>query len=78
MPTINHAAAILRWWEQVEANGGVDSVDQIATVSTMLFGCHRWLEVYAEEASPSETSRIIQIRDELEGWLSKRGAVFRG
>ena len=78
MPTTNHAAAILRWWDQVESNGGLNSVDQVATVSTMLFGCYRWLEACAEDAVPWETEKITEIRDALEGWMNERGAVFRG
>lgn len=66
MPTSNHASAVLRWWEQVEKEGGLSSVKQSATVSTMLFGCHRWLELHAGQSSAAEVSEIERITSELE------------
>src|SRR5690554_2167129 len=51
MPTSNHAPAIVHWWTQVKKDGGLAAVNQSATVSTMLFGCHRWLELHADQSS---------------------------
>lgn len=73
----NHAAAILRWREQVEQYfGGVESFDQSATISTMLFGCQSWLRVHAAGASEAEIRQIEAIKAELEDWLERRGLVF--
>lgn len=73
----NHAPAILRWRDQVERiHGGLDAINQSATVSTMLFGCRSWLRDYAADAADEEIERIDAIRAELEGWLAKRGLKF--
>ena len=78
MPNSNHAPAILHWWEQVEKDGGIGTVSQSATVSTMLFGCHRWLESYGDQSSGPEVSEIRHIKDQLEHWMSARGKTFEG
>lgn len=77
MPTSNHAPAIVHWWTQVKKDGGLAAVNQSATVSTMLFGCHRWLELHADQSS-AEVSEIKRIKDELESWMSIRGKTFEG
>ena len=78
MPIFNHAPAILHCWEQVERDGGIATVSQSATVSTMLFGCNRWLESHADQSSAPDVSEIRRIKDELEKWLSARGKTFEG
>jgi hypothetical protein len=78
MSTSDHASAILRWWDHVEKDGGLATIEQSATVSTMLFGCHRWLEAYGDQSAASEVSEIRRIRDELENWMSVRGKSFEG
>ena len=77
MPTSNHAPAIVHGWTQVKKDGGLAAVNQSATVSTMLFGCHRWLELHADQSS-AEVSEIKRIKDELESWMSIRGKTFEG
>lgn len=74
MPS-NHFAAIVRWREQLDALGpGLESFDQAATVSTMLFGCQTWLEHHAATASVPDVGRIQRIKTELELWLTKHYA----
>lgn len=73
----NHSSAIIRWRDQLDAlGGGLEGFDQAATVSTMLFGCHSWLRHHAGGASPEETTRMEQIKVELEKWMSGRGLTF--
>ena len=73
----NHASAIIRWRDQLdELGGGLVAFDQSATVSTMLFGCHSWLEHHAATASADETARMERIKAELEKWMSARGLTF--
>lgn len=74
----NHASAVLRWWEQVQKEGGLGRVSQSATVSTMLFGCYRSLEEHTDSMTASEASEISRIRDELHDWMSRQGKVFKG
>lgn len=78
MTAFNHARAILHWWEQVEKAGGLTTIEQPATVSTMLFGCHRWLSVHSHLSSAEEVSKIEHIKRELENWMSTRGMSFQG
>lgn len=73
----SHAAAIIRWRDQVtNISGGLDKVEQSATVSTMLFGCHSWLEKHGERSPPEVVTRIEVIKAELEDWMQTRGLTF--
>lgn len=78
MAVFNHAPAIVHWWAQVEKEGGLSKLEQSATVSTMLFGCHRWLSVHAHRSHPEEVTEIEHIKTELENWMSIRGKRFQG
>lgn len=70
------ASAIIRWRDHLESQpGGLPAFDQSYTVSTMLFGCHRYLAAYATDAS-SEKERIETIKGELETWMRERGYVY--
>lgn len=72
----NFAPAIIRWRDHLETQpGGLSAFDQSYTVSTMLFGCHRYLAAHAPDVSP-EKDRIEAIRGELEGWMRERGYVY--
>ena len=72
-------SAIVRWREQLDQmGGGLAAFEQSATVSTMLFGCRRWIETKAGVAAAGDVERIQHIRDELEHWLEKRGLTFTG
>jgi hypothetical protein len=72
-----HASAIIRRRDQVTAIlGGLDQVEQSATISTMLFGCHSWLEKHASDSTPEVVRRIEEIKTELEGWMRSRGLNF--
>jgi hypothetical protein len=76
MPT-NHAPAIIRWREQLDRQpGGLAAFEQSSTVSTILFGCHRWLDTHAQAASEEERSQIESIVAELEEWMRQRGKIF--
>jgi hypothetical protein len=55
--------------------GGFGEFDQSHTVSTMLFGCHRYLEAHGTEVSP-EKERIEAIMAELEAWMAERGHSY--
>lgn len=75
--TKNHAAAIIRWREEVDRlGGGLDKFEQSATVSTMLFGCHSWLDRHSDTAAAEEISGIQKIKAELESWMQARGRTF--
>lgn len=78
MPASDYAPAIRHWWAHVEKNGGLASYEQSATVSTMLFGCNRWLELNAGKSSAQDISEIERIRDELCNWIKLRGKTYRG
>jgi hypothetical protein len=62
----------------VEKAGGLSIVEQSATVSTMLFGCHRWMTVHSHLSSAEEVSKIEAIKRELENWMTTRGKSFQG
>lgn len=78
MPVSNYPAAIRAWWEQVQRDGGIAEFGQSATVSTMLFGCHRWLESNPDQSAGTEMSEILDIKDQLEDWMRLRGKTFKG
>lgn len=78
MPTSTHASAIIRWRSEVEKNGGISQFEQSATVTTMLFGCHRWLESQAATADHNVVRSIEVIKGELEQWLADRGLRYAG
>ena len=71
----DYAPAILHWREYVtKVYGGLDAFEQSSTISTMLFGCDRWLEQYGEDQQYDDTRvRIEVIRSELEAWMQQRG-----
>lgn len=74
---INHGPAILRWWQHLERQpGGLAAFEQSHTVSTMLFGCHRWLSTNGKDASEEERRSIEAIRAELEDWMIQRGLQY--
>lgn len=73
----NHAAAIIRWRDQLDELGeGLEAFEQSATVSTMLFGCHSWFKHHADTALPEDANRMERINAELENWMSVRGHTF--
>lgn len=73
----NHASAIIRWRDQLDKlGGGLETFDQSATVSTMLFGCHSWLKHHAGSASAEEAANMTRIKAELETWMSVRGLRY--
>lgn len=73
----DHAPAILRWREYVaKLYGGLDAFDQSSTISTMLFGCDRWLEEYGASEQDDTRERIKTIRAELEAWMGQRGLTI--
>lgn len=73
----NHASAIIRWHDQLDAlGGGLEAFEHSATVSTMLFGCYSWLKHHAATASAEEAVRMHQITAELEKWMGVRGLTF--
>lgn len=78
MPASDYAPAIRHWWAHVEKNGGLASYEQSATVSTMLFGCNRWLELNAGNSSAQDISEIERIKDELHNWIKLRGKTYSG
>lgn len=78
MPTSTHASAIIHWRSEVEKNGGMSHFEQSATVTTMLFGCHRWLEFHAATADHDVVRSIEAIKNELEQWLADRGQRYAG
>jgi hypothetical protein len=70
------ASAIIRWRDHLDSQtGGLGGFDQSYTVSTMLFGCHRYLEAHGTEVSP-EKERIDAIKAELEAWMAERGYSY--
>lgn len=73
----NHfASAIIRWRDHLESQpGGLSAFEQSYTVSTMLFGCHRYLSAHEADAS-AEKERIETIKGELEAWMLDRGYVY--
>ena len=74
---VNAAAAIISWREHLEQHGGgLASYEQSFTVSTMLFGCHRWLDRHGVDAPPAQAERIAEIRHELEDWMVQRGLTY--
>lgn len=76
---LHAAAAIISWREHLEQHGGgLASYEQSYTVSTMLFGCHQWLDRHSADASPNQTRRIEEIRYELEEWMGQRGLAYNG
>ncbi len=78
MSEYDHAPAILQWWAHVQKNGGLAATERSATVSTMLFGCYRWLELQDDISSPPHAAQIEFIKNELENWMSARGLFFKG
>jgi hypothetical protein len=77
MPSMNHAPAILRWWEGVtKQEGGLGAFEQSATISTMLFACNRWLSTNAGSSTASEIAQIERIKSELGGWMDDHGLQF--
>lgn len=73
----NHAAAIIRWRDQLDDLGIELTSQKSATVSTMLFGCIRWLEANPADQSALAT-RISGIKAELEQLLADQGVPFVG
>lgn len=77
--TSDRVFAIRRWRQQVsDLPGGLEAFEQPQTVSTMLFGCYRWLESGGAELRSEEKSEIEAIVVELEEWMSRRGVKFLG
>jgi hypothetical protein len=62
--TKDHSAAILHWRRYADL-----VTAQRATVTTMLFGCERWLDQYPREWETTVGYQIRQIKAELEAWL---------
>ncbi|WP_449397210.1 hypothetical protein [Devosia riboflavina] len=76
---ISAAAAIISWRDHLEQHGGgLASNEQSFTVSTMLLGCHQWLDRHAVDAPPAQAERIAEIKRELEDWLGQRGLTYNG
>lgn len=69
-------SAILGWRDNIEKHqGGLDDVKETATISTMLFGCRRWLAAHGsdQDTDPEITRRLETVEAELTEWLRKRG-----
>lgn len=64
-----YASAILRWRQYA---GPADTWPS-AAVSTILFGCQRWLEKNGTTAAQATREQVLTIQDELEAWLAERG-----
>jgi hypothetical protein len=47
-----------------------------ATVTTMLFGCHHWLQHHSDSAAGDTLDRIQFVKRELETWLAERGLQY--
>ena len=78
MPAPNYALAIRHWWEHVEKQGGMSTVTQPATVSTMLFACRRWLDTQADRAEAEEVEQMKKIESSLEAWMEAQGRTYLG
>jgi hypothetical protein len=76
MPS-NHASAILRWYQHIQQQPDGLAGAASATVTTMLFGCHHWLEHHSGSAAPDTLDRIHRVKHELETWLAERGLEYR-
>jgi hypothetical protein len=68
-----YASAILHWRQYA---GSADTWSS-AAVSTILFGCERWIEKNGPNADQVTRERVVTIKDELEAWLAERGAEAR-
>lgn len=67
MTTSNYPSAILRWREAVERQEGeLSGFEEPATISTILFGCNRWLEAQSVVAVSEDAAAIRRIKAELE------------
>ena len=64
-----YASAILRWRQYA---GSADTWSR-AAVSTILFGCQRWMEKNGPTADHVTREQILTIQSELEAWLAERG-----
>ena len=73
----DYSRAILNWRENVtKIHGGLDAFDQSPTISTMLFGCNRWLEEHEEDQHDDIRRRIVDIKSELEAWKRQRNLTI--
>lgn len=67
-----YAPAILRWRQYA---GHVDTWPS-ATVSTMLFGCQRWVELHSLSADEATREQVLSVKTELEVWVAQRSAAL--
>lgn len=70
----DYAAAVIHWRRHLH------DIDQVssATVSSMLFACHRWIESNPDGAESVEGRSVLDVKIELELWLSSRGLKYLG
>ena len=65
-----YAAAILRWRQYA----GPTTTWTGAAVSTILFGCQRWIELNSTTADEATREHVLAIQDELEVWIAQQAA----
>lgn len=62
-----YLSAILRWRQYA---GPVDTWNT-AAVSTILFGCQRWIEIEGSTADQATREQVLAIQSELEAWTGE-------
>ena len=63
-----YALAILRWRQYA---GPADTWSS-AAVSTILFGCQRWMETNGLTSDKATREQILAIKHELDAWVDRR------
>lgn len=63
-----YVSAILHWRQYA---GPADTWSG-AAVSTILFGCNRWMEMNSSAADEATREQVLAIKDELEAWVVER------
>ena len=66
-----YASAVLRWRQYA---GPADTWSS-AAVSTILFGCERWIEKNGSTADQATREQVLTIKEELEAWVAERAAA---
>lgn len=67
-----YASAILRWRQYA---GPADTWSR-AAVSTILFGCQRWIEKTGPTSDQDTREQVLTVKDELEAWVAERAEAL--
>lgn len=70
--TPNYLLAIFHWRDHA---GDLDDPQSSGSLSTLLYGCERWLEHNAAAIDTDDGRRLIMIKQELEDLLGRHGKL---